>query len=91
MKKEDLKKIGFKDELIGKPNGILNYYLIEEECNDVFLQICIKNTDIYPTLIVNQFDWSEMVGNTTYLPMINVRDITSLKIEIETLKRLFVV
>jgi len=91
MKKEDLYKVGFKDEITNRPNGILNYYLIEEENNDVFLQICVKNTDVYPTLIVNQYDWSEMVGNITYLPMSNVRGISSLKTEIETLKRLFVV
>jgi hypothetical protein len=91
MTKEDLYKIGFKDEITNKPNGILIYYLIEEECNQVFLQICVKNTDIYPTLVVNQYDWGEMVGNVTYLPMINVRDISSLNTEIETLKRLFVI
>ena len=90
MKKEDLYLIGFKDEMT-RPNGILVYYLIEEEKNEVFLQICTKNTEIYPTLIVNQYDWNETKGNITYLPMINIRDISSLKTEIETLKRLFVI
>lgn len=91
MKKEDLYELGFKDEITNRQNGILNYYFIEEENNDVFLQICLKNTDVFPTLIVNQYDWSEMVGNKTYLPIINVRDIPSLKIAIEQLKMLFVV
>ena len=91
MKKQDLYKIGFKDEITGKPNGILNYYLIEEENNEVFLQISTKNTDVFPTLVVNQYDWNEMQGNTTYLPMIDIDNISSLKTEIETLKRLFVV
>lgn len=90
MKKEDLYEIGFKDERT-KPNGILVYYLIEEENNEVFLQISTKNTDIFPTLIINQYDWNEMQGNITYLPMINIRDVTSLKTEIETIKRLFVI
>jgi hypothetical protein len=91
MKKDDLYELGFKDEITNKPNGILIYHLIEEENNEVFLQICVKNTDIYPTLVVNQYDWDRMVGNTTYLSMINIRDVLSLKTEIETLKRLFVI
>lgn len=91
MKKDDLYELGFKDEITNKPNGILIYHLIEEENNEVFLQICVKNTDIYPTLVVNQYDWGRMVGNTTYLSMINIRDVLSLKTEIETLKRLFVI
>lgn len=88
MKKEDLYKIGFKG--LNSKSNLLNYYLIQEENNEVFLQICISNTNIYPTLIVNQYDWSEMQGNITYLPMINIKDILSLKSEIKTLKRLFV-
>lgn len=91
MKKEDLYKVGFKDEITNNPNGILIYHLIEEENNEVFLQICTKNTDVFPTLIVNQYDWGEMEGNITYLPMINVSNISSLKTAIETLKSLFVV
>lgn len=91
MRKEDLYKIGFKDEITNRPNGILNYHIIQEENNEVFLQICIKNTDIYPTLVVNQYDWNEMIGNITYLPMINTTDISSLKTEIEILKKLFVI
>ena len=91
MKKEELYEIGFKDETTTRPNGILVYYLIEEENNEVFLQISTKDTDVFPTLIVNQYDWNEMQGNITYLPMINVDNISSLKTEIETLKRLFVV
>ena len=83
--------MGFKDEITNKPNGILNYHLIKEESNEVFIQICIKSTDIYPALVVNQYDWNEMIGNNTYLPMINVTDVSSLKTEIETLKRLFVI
>ena len=91
MKKEDLYEIGFKDEVTTKPNGILVYYLINEENNEVFLQVSTKDTDVFPTLIVNQYDWNEMQGNINYLPMINVRNVSSLKTEIETLKRLFVV
>ena len=90
MKKEDLYEIGFKDEITKNPNGLLIYHLIQEENNEVFLQISTKNTDIYPTLIVNQYDWSEMESNTIYLPMINLNNISSLKIGIETLKSLFV-
>jgi hypothetical protein len=91
MIKDDLYELGFKDEIKNKPNGILIYHIIEEENNEVFLQICVKNTDIFLTLVVNQYDWNEMVANITYLPMINVIDISSLKTEIETLKRLFVI
>lgn len=91
MKIDELYKIGFKDEITNKPNGIVEYYLREEREDEVFLQVCVLNTDIYPTLIVNQYDWGEMEGNLTRLPMINIRDIETLKKEIETLKRLFVV
>ena len=89
--KEDLYAIGFKDELANKQNGILNYHMIQEESNEVFLQICMNDTDIYPVLVVSQYDWDNMNGNITYLPMVNTTDIPSLKAEIETLKRLFVV
>jgi len=91
MKIEELYKIGFKDEIENKPNGIIEYHLKTEEDEAVFLQVCTKNTDVYPTLIVNQYDWNDMVDNLTYLPMINIRDVETLKKEIETLKRLFVV
>ena len=91
MKKEHLYKIGFKDELANKPNGILNYQLIEEASNETFLQVCLKSTDVYPTLVVYQYDWNNMKSNLTYLPMLNIRDVETLKTEIENLKRLFVV
>jgi hypothetical protein len=88
---EDLYKLEFKDEITNKPNGILEYYLIKEESNEVFLQICIKNSDIYPTLIIRQYNWSEMEDNITYLPMINTQNIEALKTDIELLRKLFVI
>lgn len=91
MEIEELYKIGFKDEIKNKPNGIVEYYLREEEDDDVFLQVCVLNTDVYPTLIISQFDWIEIRANITYMPMINVRDVKVLEKEIKTLKRLFIV
>ena len=90
MKIDELYKIGFKDEITNKPNGIVEYYLREEKEDHVLLQVSTSDTDVYPVLIVNQYDWEEGAYSITHLPMINVRDVETLKKEIETLKRLFI-
>ena len=86
---QELYDIGFKDELTGRPNGVLVYELIEDEDDSVFIQICTENTDIIPCLWVSQYNYSEMQGNIAYLPMVNISTIEELKESITTLKKLF--
>lgn len=88
MDKEELYKIGFKNEG-NKYNGILNYHLCDKEGEEIYLMICVNNTDVYPTLVVNQYDWDNMESNTTYLTMINITNIELLQNSINILKIMF--
>ena len=90
MTEEDLYKLGFKDEIIDKPNGLLNYYLIKEKDNKVFIQISTKNENTQPYLITIQYSWYDMEDDITYLP-INIKNIDELKFQIKILKKLFTI
>jgi hypothetical protein len=88
MKLNDLTKIGFREESTN--NGIAFLDIVDETDNNVFLQISTRDTDVYPILIVNQYDWNDMRSNEVCLPMPSVKTIEDLIIKIEQLKLMFI-
>jgi len=86
---EQLLELGFFKHNSFKTNGLLIYTIIDEQDNSVVIEISTKRVDIYPYLVVNQYDWVYMENNETRLSINNIHDIETLKTGILDIEKFF--